>query len=171
MTSTDWTVYNDGTKRTQYSTVPTSNITAETVVVDGFALSQKDTAGIVTTAARSFTASGMVLTQTDSLLAGGKTHLITETRDTMGRSIGYTYAKDGSPQQTVTTGYGTDGRITTAGFLHGGVERQFNYEYLPGSNLLQKLTLPSNMTLTQEYEPQQCISGGHMAAMVVKSFF
>ena len=93
--------------------------------------------------------------ETDSLLAGGKTHLITETRDTMGRSTGYTYAKDGSPQQTVTTGYGTDGRITTAGFMHGGAEKQFSYEYLPGSNLLQKLTLPSNMTLTQEYEPQR----------------
>ena len=93
--------------------------------------------------------------ETDSLLAGGKTHLITETRDTMGRSTGYTYVKDGSTQQTVTTGYGTDGRITTAGFIHGGAEKQFSYEYLPGTNLLEKLTLPSNMTLTQEYEPQR----------------
>lgn len=360
LTSTVWMVYNDDTKRTQYSTVPTSNITAETVVVDGFALLQKDTVGITTSAARSFTASGMVLMQTDgrgnatttvkdiagraltvtdaagnvtttaydtahdepamitdamgnttcyrydergrkvaewgtsvqpacfgyddadylvslktfragaetistdpserpdgdvttwefdaatglelrktyadnssvvktydafnrlatetdardivkthsyeparglllgttysdtttarsyaynhlgqltqvtdaagvrtigynqygepetdSLLAGGKTHLITETRDTMGRSTGYTYAKDGSTQQTVTTGYGTDGRITTAGFIHGGAEKQFSYEYLPGTNLLEKLTLPSNMTLTQSYETQR----------------
>ena len=365
LTSTDWTVYNDDTKRTQYSTVPTSNITAETVVVDGFALLQKDTVGITTSAARSFTASGMVLMQTDgrgnatttvkdiagraltvtdaagnvtttaydtahdepamitdamgnttcyrydergrkvaewgtsvqpacfgyddadhlvslktfragaetistdpserpdgdvttwefdaatglellktyadnssvvktydafnrlatetdardivkthsyeparglllgttysdtttarsyaynhlgqltqvtdaagvrtigynqygepetdSLLAGGKTHLITETRDSMGRSTGYTYAKDGSTQQTVTTGYGTDGRITTAGFMHGGAEKQFSYEYLPGTNLLEKLTLPSNMTLTQEYEPQRDLLTG-----------
>ena len=93
--------------------------------------------------------------ETDSLLAGGKTHLITETREALGRSTGYTYAKDGSAQQTVTTGYGADGRIATAGFLHGGSEKQFSYEYLSGTNLLQKLTLPSNMTLTQEYEPKR----------------
>ena len=93
--------------------------------------------------------------ETDSLLAGGKTHLITETRDAMGRSTGYVYSKDGATQQTVTTGYGSDGRIATAGFLHGGVERQFSYAYLPGTNLLEQLTLPSNMTLTQSYEPQR----------------
>ena len=365
LTSMQWSVYKDATKRTQYSTVPTSSITAEAVEVDGFALSQKDTVGITTSAARSFTASGMVLMltdgrgntstmttdtagrttsetnaagyvtttayvtthdepamitdamgnttcyrydergrkiaewgtsvqpacfgyddadhlvslktfragtetistdpserpdgdvttwsfdaatglelrktyadnssvvktydafnrlatetdardivkthsyeparglllgttysdtttarsyaynhlgqltqvtdaagvrtigynqygepETDSLLAGGKTHLITETRDTMGRSTGYTYAKDGSTQQTVTTGYDTDGRITTAGFMHGGAEKQFSYEYLPGTQLLQKLTLPSNMTLTQEYEPQRNLLTG-----------
>jgi hypothetical protein len=39
----------------QYSTVPTSTITAEAVMVDGFALSQKDTAGVVTTFTRSYT--------------------------------------------------------------------------------------------------------------------
>ena len=36
----------------QYSTVPGSSITAETVTVSGVALSQKDTAGITTTATR-----------------------------------------------------------------------------------------------------------------------
>ena len=34
-------------------------------MVDGFALMQKDTAGITTTATRSYTAGGMVFTQTD----------------------------------------------------------------------------------------------------------
>ncbi|MDD6812946.1 MAG: hypothetical protein PUD60_00920 [Akkermansia muciniphila] len=58
--------------------------------------------------------------ETDSLVAGEKTHLITELRDSLGRSVGYTYAKDGAVQQTVGTSYGTDGRITGAGFLHGG---------------------------------------------------
>ncbi len=98
--------------------------------------------------------------ETDSLLAGGVTHLITETRDAMGRSTGYVYSKDGSIQQTVTTSYGSDGRIATAGFLHGGVERQFSYAYLPGTNLLEQLTLPSNMTLTQSYEPQRDLLTG-----------
>ena len=52
LTSTQWTVYSGGTKRVQYSTVPGSSITAETVTVSGVALSQKDTAGITTTATR-----------------------------------------------------------------------------------------------------------------------
>ena len=61
LTSTQWTEYSENTKRIQYSAVPTSDITAETVMVDGFVLSQKDTAGVVTTATRSYTASGMLL--------------------------------------------------------------------------------------------------------------
>ncbi len=52
MTSTQWTEYSENTKRIQYSAVPTSDITAETVTVVGFMLSQKDTAGVVTTATR-----------------------------------------------------------------------------------------------------------------------
>ena len=52
LTSTQWTVYSGGTKRVQYSTAPGSAITAETVTVDVVALSQKDTAGITTTATR-----------------------------------------------------------------------------------------------------------------------
>jgi len=90
--------------------------------------------------------------ETDSLTAGGVTHLITETRDAMGRSAGYAYAKKGTVQQAVTTGYGSDGRISSAGFLHGGSEKQFGYSYLPGTNLLQTLTMPCSMTLTQSYE-------------------
>ena len=90
--------------------------------------------------------------ETDSLVVDGDTHLITEQRDGLGRSIGYVYSKNGSVQQTVTTGYGTDGRISSAGFTHGGVAKLFGYEYLSGSNLLQKLTKPNNMTLTQTYE-------------------
>ena len=90
--------------------------------------------------------------ETDSLVVDGDTHLITELRDDFGRSTGYTYAKNGSVQQTVSTGYGADGRIASAGFLHGGMMKQFGYEYLQGSNLLSKLTKPNGMTLTQTYE-------------------
>ena len=45
-------MYSGGTKRVQYSTAPGSAITAETVTVSGVLLSQKDTAGITTTATR-----------------------------------------------------------------------------------------------------------------------
>ena len=90
--------------------------------------------------------------ETDSLVVDGDTHLITELRDAFGRSTGYVYSKNGSTQQTVSTGYGTDGRINSASFLHGGVAKVFGYEYLPGSHLLYKLTKPNGMSLTQTYE-------------------
>ena len=50
LTSTQWSEYSEDTKRIQYSAVPTSDITDEAVTVDGFVLSQKDTAGVVSTA-------------------------------------------------------------------------------------------------------------------------
>ena len=90
--------------------------------------------------------------ESDSLSVDGDTHLITETRDVFGRSTGFAYSKNGTVQHTVTIGYGTDGRISSAGFTHGGAVKQFGYEYLNGSNLLHKLTKPNNMTLTQTYE-------------------
>ena len=45
-------MYSGGTKRVQYSTAPGSAIAAETVTVDGVVRSQKDPAGITTTATR-----------------------------------------------------------------------------------------------------------------------
>ena len=88
----------------------------------------------------------------DSLVVDGDTHLITEQRDAFGRSTGYVYSKNGATQQTVATGYGTDGRINSASFLHSGAAKVFGYEYLPGSHLLYKLTKPNGMSLTQTYE-------------------
>ena len=99
--------------------------------------------------------------ETDSLVVDGDTHLITEQRDSFGRSIGYVYSKNSTAQQTVTIGYGGDGRIATAGFLHSGGEvKQFGYEYLPGSHLLHKLTKPNNMELTQTYEASRNLLTG-----------
>ncbi len=92
---------------------------------------------------------------TDSLVAGGKTHLITENQDTCGRSSGYTYAKAGSTQQTVSYAYGEDGRMASAGFRFGNADKLFTYGYLAGSNLLQTLTMPNGMSLTQEFETQR----------------
>ena len=76
LTSTQLTEYSENTKRIKCSAVPTSDITAETVTVDGFALTQKDTAGVVTTATRSYTASGMLLTQNEG--RGNTTSTITD---------------------------------------------------------------------------------------------
>ena len=52
LTSTQWSEYSENTKRIQYSAVPTSDITAEAVTMDGVVLSQKDTAGVVTSTTR-----------------------------------------------------------------------------------------------------------------------
>ncbi len=71
----------------RYSSVPTSTITAESVVLDGFVRSQKDTAGITTTATRAYTASGMVLTQTD-----GRGNTTTTVTDIAGRTTSVTDA-------------------------------------------------------------------------------
>ncbi|MHA3690183.1 RHS repeat domain-containing protein [Akkermansia sp. AKK6] len=98
--------------------------------------------------------------KTDSLAAGGKTHLITETRDQLGRSTGYTYAKDGVVEQNIFTDYGKDGRISTAGFLHGGEEKQFGFSYLEGTNLLHLFTKPNGITFTQTYEEKRDLVAG-----------
>ena len=98
--------------------------------------------------------------ESDSLVADSVTHLITENRDDKGRTSGYTYSKNGTVQQTVTTGYGSDGRIATAGFIHGGEEKVFSYEYMAGTHLLEKLVMPNNMTLTQSYEIQRDLLTG-----------
>ncbi|MEE1266351.1 MAG: hypothetical protein UHH87_08695, partial [Akkermansia sp.] len=87
LTSTQWSVYNTDTKRVRYSSVPTSDITAEAVTVDGFAVSQKDVYGIVTTATRRYTATGMELAHTD-----GRGNTTTTVTDIAGRSISVTDA-------------------------------------------------------------------------------
>lgn len=93
--------------------------------------------------------------ESESLSGDGKTHLITELRDDYGRNTGYRYAKAGSVQQTTSIGYGTDGRMTTAGFLHGGLSKSFSFGYLENSHLLQSLSMPNNMTLTRVYEEKR----------------
>ena len=133
------TSYSDGTTARQFSYNHLGQVTQVT-----------DDAGT-----RLFSYNSYGEKETDSLLADGITHLLTEKRDLFGRNIGYTYTKNRTNQQTVNVSYGADGRIATAGFVHGGVERQFTYEYLTGSNLLQKLTMPNNMTLTQSYEEKR----------------
>ena len=133
------TVYSDGTTARQYAYNHLGQLTQVT-----------DDAGTRTIGYNAYGEQ-----ETDSLMEGNITHLLTETRDSMGRSTGFTYAKNGEVQHIVTTGYDTNGRISTAGFMHGGAEKQFSYGYLPGSNLLQTLTMPCNMTLTQSYEAQR----------------
>ncbi|MCC8040470.1 RHS repeat-associated core domain-containing protein [Akkermansia sp.] len=64
--SVQWTEYIAPTKRTQFSRIPTSNMVAESLVVDGFTVSQTDHSGIRSSQTRSYASTGMVLKQTDS---------------------------------------------------------------------------------------------------------
>ncbi len=98
--------------------------------------------------------------ETNTLLAGGKVHIITELRDSLGRSNGYTYARDGATEQSVSYGYGADGRLSSAAFTHGGESKTFTYGYLAGTHLLHTLAMPNGMTLTQQYEPQRNLLTG-----------
>lgn len=92
-------------------------------------------------------------TESETLTGDNRTHAVAELRDAFGRGIGYTYSKAGSLQQTTNIVYdeGT-GRISNAGFLHGGNAKNFGFGYLPGTNLIENITMPNNMSLTQGYE-------------------
>ena len=105
LTSTQWTEYSEHTKRVQYSTAPTSSITAETVTGDGFTLSQKGTAGVVTTFTRSYTVNGMVLTQTD-----GRGNTTTTVADKAGRALMVT---DAASSGQSSEGATAEGNVTT----------------------------------------------------------
>ena len=91
--SVQWTEYTAPTKHTQFSRIPTSEITAESLVVDGFEISQTNHAGIRYTQEQFYTSTGMIQKQTD---ARGNT-TITET-DLAGRTVKVT-----DPAGNVTT--------------------------------------------------------------------
>ncbi|MBQ8722783.1 MAG: RHS repeat protein, partial [Opitutales bacterium] len=122
----------------------------------GRAVSTSDASGTRTT---TYDAYGNV--SSESLLADGKTHLLTELRDGFGRSLGYTYAKNGSVQQTAGMTYAeATGRLATAGFVHGGAQKTFSYNYLSGTNLLESLVCPSNLTIMHTYEAERDLVAG-----------
>ncbi|WP_302014562.1 RHS repeat-associated core domain-containing protein [uncultured Akkermansia sp.] len=60
-----WTEYTASSKRMVKTQIPTSSVIAESVVVDGYTLSRKDHASILTTSSRAYTESGRIETHTD----------------------------------------------------------------------------------------------------------
>lgn len=63
--SIQWSEYTAPARRTQFSRIPTSDITAISLVVDGFTINQNDHAGIHSSQECSYTSTGMILKQTD----------------------------------------------------------------------------------------------------------
>ena len=96
LTSTNKTMYTESVKKVRTETLPTSSVTAQTVEVDGFVLSQSDHAGITTAATRRFTDTGMTLTQTN-----GRGNVTTTRTDQAGRTVSVTDAAE----NTTTTAY------------------------------------------------------------------
>ena len=95
---TDWSVLTALTKVTSYSSIPTSEITAESLAIDGFTVYQKDYAGITSTAARSYTATGITMVNVD-----GRNNATTAITDLAGRTVSVTDAAN----NTTTTVYDT----------------------------------------------------------------
>ncbi len=97
---------------------------------------------------------------TEMLTEGGYTHVTTEQRDAYGRSTGFTYARNGEVLHTVSTGYGPEGNIYTAGMTHGGEQKNFGFGYLFGTPLINRVTMPNGMELSKTYEEKRdlCLS-------------
>ena len=86
--SIQWSEYTAPARRTQFSRIPTSDITAISLVVDGFTINQNDHAGIHSSQERSYTSTGMILKQTD-----GRGNVTTTESDLAGRPIRTTDAQ------------------------------------------------------------------------------
>ncbi|KAA3206942.1 RHS repeat-associated core domain-containing protein [Akkermansia sp. BIOML-A44] len=80
--SIQWSEYTAPARRTQFSRIPTSDITAISLVVDGFTINQNDHAGIHSSQERSYTSTGMILKQTD-----GRGNVTTTESDLAGRTV------------------------------------------------------------------------------------
>lgn len=85
--TTTWTEYNGATRRKIQQSISTSSITAETLVTDGFTVSQRDHAGVTTIWSRAYTATGSTVIQTD-----GRGNAVTEKKDIAGRTLQVTDA-------------------------------------------------------------------------------
>ena len=91
--SVQWTEYTAPTKRTRFSRIPTSNIIAESVIVDGFTTNQTDHAGIRSSQQFCCTSTRMILEKTD-----GRGNVATTETDLAGRTVKVT-----DPAGNITT--------------------------------------------------------------------
>ena len=107
--STRWTEHTAPAKRTQFSSIPTSDIIAEAIIIDGFTISQVNYAGIHSSQQRSFTSSGIVLKQTDA-----RGNITTIETDLVGRTIRTTDAQGNITTTTYPSSCDTPACITNA---------------------------------------------------------
>ena len=140
LTSENWTVYNEATKRLQYSTAPTSAITAETVMVGGFALLQEVAGEITGYQANALNQYAML--SVDDIAdfipsydaAGNQTRVKTSTGI-------WAISYDAENRPTDFTSQAVDGTITTV---------HCEYDYM-GRRATKKVTTNGSITLHQRY--------------------
>ena len=89
---------------------------------------------------------------TDELTINEAKHIIQGTPDYYGRLGDFKYSRNNTAIQQISLAYGQDGRIVSAGFIQGNAIKNFSYSYMPGTSLLQGMTMPNNMTLSINYE-------------------
>ena len=140
LTSMQWSVYNEATKRTQYSTVPASSITAEAVTVGGFALLQEVAGENIGYQANALNQYAML--SVDDVAdfipsydaAGNQTRVKTSTGI-------WAISYDAENRPTDFTSQAVDGTITTV---------HCEYDYM-GRRATKQVTTNGSITLHQRY--------------------
>ena len=89
---------------------------------------------------------------TDSITIGGASYQLKENYDVYGRSSGYILKQGTNILQEISQGYAADGRLASAGIMHGGEEQTFAYGYLAGSSLISSLAMPNGIVRELAYE-------------------
>lgn len=89
---------------------------------------------------------------TDALTIGDISYQLQENYDSYGRSSGYALKQGTDVLQEISQGYEANGRLASAGLLHGGEEQSFSYGYLAGSSLLSSLAMPNGIVRELAYE-------------------
>ena len=97
---------------------------------------------------------------TDAITIEGASCQLQEHYDTYGRSSGYTLKQGTGVLQEASQGYEADGRLASAGIMHGGTEQRFAYGYLAGSNLLSSLAMPDGIVRELSYEQRRDLLSG-----------
>ena len=97
---------------------------------------------------------------TDAITIEGVSCQLQEHYDTYGRSSGYTLKQGTDVLQEVSQGYEADGRLASAGIMHGGTEQRFSYGYLAGSSLLSSLAMPDGIVRELSYEQRRDLISG-----------
>ena len=97
---------------------------------------------------------------TDAITIEGVSCQLQEHYDTYGRSSGYTLKQGTGVLQEVSQGYEADGRLASAGIMHGGTEQRFAYGYLAGSSLLSSLAMPDGIVRELSYEQRRDLLSG-----------
>ena len=109
---------------------------------------------------------------TDSITIGGSSYQLQESYDIYGRSSGYTLKQGTDVLQEASQGYEANGRLASAGIMHGGTEQSFAYGYLAGSSLLSSLAMPNSIVRELSYEQRRDLITGmnyHLGETVLVS--